>query len=73
MRTKKAWGDLSPTQRKLVVVAATAELAVTTWALRDLRGRPAEGVRGPKGLWVAAFAVQPFGPLSYFAVGRRRV
>src|SRR3954447_5905090 len=72
MTRKKAWGDLSPTQRKVVVAGAAAELAVTTWALRDLRGRPADGVRGPKALWVASFAVQPFGPLAYFAVGRRR-
>lgn len=73
MTRKKAWGDLSPTQRKVVVVGAAAELAVTAWALRDLRGRPADGVRGPKPLWVASFAVQPFGPFAYFAVGRRRV
>jgi hypothetical protein len=71
MRRKKSWGDLSPRQRKAVVAGAAVELVVTSWALRDLRGRPAESVRGPKALWVASFAVQPFGPLAYLAVGRR--
>jgi hypothetical protein len=39
--------------------------------LRDLAKRPSAGVRGPKALWVAACVVQPFGPLAYFAFGRR--
>lgn len=71
MTTKKTWGDLSPTQRKAAIAGAAAELVLTTWALRDLKGRPVKGVRGPKKLWVASFAVQPFGPLAYLAVGRR--
>jgi hypothetical protein len=71
MTSKKAWSDFSPTQRKAVVAAAVAELALTTWAARDLRGRPAGAIRGPKALWAAAFAVQPFGPLAYVVVGRR--
>jgi hypothetical protein len=71
MTRKRTWGDLSPMQRRAVVVGAVAELAMTTWALRDLRGRPAEAVRGPKALWAASFAVQPFGPLAYVAIGRR--
>lgn len=65
------WGDLSPTQRRAVVVGAAVELAMTAWAMRELGGRPAEGVRGPKPLWGASLAVQPFGPLAYLAFGRR--
>jgi len=71
MTRKKSWGDLSPTQHKAVFGGAAVELVLTTWALRDLRGRPAERVRGPKLLWVASFAVQPFGPLAYLVLGRR--
>ena len=68
---KKTWGDLSPTQHRAVFAGAAVELVLTTFAMRDLRGRPAELVRGPKLLWVASFAVQPFGPLAYLALGRR--
>ncbi|WP_235736710.1 PLDc N-terminal domain-containing protein [Nocardioides alcanivorans] len=69
---KKNWSDLSPTQQKAVVAVAVAEVALTAWVLRDLKRRDSAQVRGPKLLWRAASAVQPFGPLGYLAFGRRR-
>jgi Phospholipase_D-nuclease N-terminal len=69
---KREWRDLSPQQQRLIVVGGAAELVLTTVALRDLRRRPREQVRGPKPIWVVAMVVQPFGPLAYFFVGRRR-
>ena len=53
MRTmaKKSWAEMTPTQKKVVVVAGIVEVAVTTWCLRDLKQRPAELVRGSKVLW----------------------
>ena len=71
-RRKKRWSDLSPQQQRAIVVGAIAELIMTTLALRDLARRPASDVRGRKLMWVLAFVVQPFGPLLYFLVGRRR-
>jgi len=53
------------------VLGAIAELIMTTLVLRDLARRPAARVRGGKLVWVLACVVQPFGPLLYFAVGRR--
>jgi hypothetical protein len=44
---------------------------VTVAALRDLARRPADEVRGTKTAWVLSFLVQPFGPIAYFAMGRR--
>ena len=70
-QNKKSWSDLSPRQRQLAVVAAVVEAVVTAAALRDLGRRRAEQVRGPKMLWRLSFAVQPFGPLTYFVLGRR--
>ena len=64
------WNDLSPTRRGALVAGAAVELALTTWALRDLWSRPAESVRGPKPMWGALFVVQPFGPPAYLAFGR---
>ncbi len=71
-REKKQWKDLSGTQRAAIVAGATVEIVVTTAALVDLVRRPKAAVRGPKWLWAASFVVQPVGPLTYFAVGRRR-
>lgn len=69
--SNKKWSDLTPLQRKVVVVGGAVELVLTTYAGRDLARRPAELVRGPKALWFLVFGVQPFGPLAYLAVGRR--
>jgi hypothetical protein len=69
---KKSWGDMTPTQKKLVVAVAIAEVAVTTWCARDLKARPAHLVRGPKLLWGPALSVQPVGPIAYVLWGRKR-
>ena len=68
---KKKWSDLSPRARAAIVVGGIAEAIITVIALRDLRRRPAASVRGPKVLWLPVFAVQPFGPIAYFFLGRR--
>jgi uncharacterized membrane protein len=72
VRTQKRWSDLTPPQKTAVLVGGVAELVMTIAALRDVRRRPAAQVRGPKAFWVLTFVVQPFGPLLYFVLGRRR-
>jgi hypothetical protein len=66
------WSDLSDRQRALVVAAAAAELSLKIAALVDIQRRPASQIRGPKAFWRSAMAVNLIGPLSYFAVGRKR-
>jgi hypothetical protein len=68
---KKSWAELSPLQRKAVVAGGVVELVVTAIAASDLHRRDASQVRGPKAMWIAAFAVQPFGPLGYLLLGRK--
>lgn len=68
---RKKWSDLSPSQQRMIYVAGAAESVLTLSALRDIARRPSRQIRGPKVAWVLAFFVQPFGPLAYFAVGRR--
>ena len=68
---KKKWSDLTPVQQKVIRVAGAAEVVLTAAALYDLARRPSSEVRGRKFVWVLAFSVQPFGPLAYFARGRR--
>jgi len=72
MATKKKWSELSPAQRTAIVVVASAEIIVTTIALRDLVHRPAGQVRGPKALWFLGCFVQPIGSTLYLVAGRRR-
>lgn len=69
---KKTWSEMTPTQKKVVVVAGIVEVALTTWCLRDLKQRPATMVRGPKALWAPALSVQPVGPIAYLVWGRKR-
>jgi Phospholipase_D-nuclease N-terminal len=68
---KLRWSELEPWQRGAVVVGGAVELALTAIATRDLRRREASQVRGPKALWFAALAIQPFGPIGYLLLGRR--
>ncbi|MGV1010429.1 MAG: hypothetical protein ACOYBY_17820 [Dermatophilaceae bacterium] len=68
MATRK-WADMTGSQRAYVVVGGVVQLALQIAALRDLKARPADGVRGPKAAWVAASFVNTIGPVAYFAVG----
>jgi hypothetical protein len=71
---KKRWKDLSPRSRGLVVVGALLEGLLKLVALRDLKRRPANQVRGPKWLWgVVITLANSLGavPAAYFLVGRR--
>jgi hypothetical protein len=66
------WANLSEGQRRLLIAAATAEATLKIVALIDIQHRPASQIRGPKALWRGAMVVNLLGPLSYFAIGRRR-
>jgi hypothetical protein len=69
---EKRWSDLTEAQRRLLVAAAIAEASLKIAALIDIQRRPASQIRGPKVLWRAAMVVNLLGPLSYFAIGRKR-
>jgi hypothetical protein len=69
---QRKWAELSDRQRALLLAAAAAELSLKIAALVDIKRRPADRIRGPKALWRAAMAVNLLGPVSYFAVGRKR-
>jgi hypothetical protein len=72
MAQRKRWSDLSPAAKTAILVGAMAEAVTTTMAMRDLIRRPPSDVRGRKPLWALGCVVQPFGPLLYLCVGRRR-
>jgi hypothetical protein len=68
---KKSWSELTPLQRRFIVVGGAVEVALTMVAAVDLVGRPREAVRGPKVAWALALAIQPVGPIAYLVAGRR--
>ena len=76
MRVKRfegqKWSELSPAKRTLIVVGGIVEVALLGAALWDIRSRPADQIRGGKGMWVAISFVNFVGPISYFVVGRKR-
>jgi hypothetical protein len=68
------WHELTRRQLAGAITRGTIQLGLLAAALRDLRRRPADAVRGPKAVWVAVSGVNylGLGPLAYFAFGRRR-
>lgn len=69
---KVRWSDFTSREQAVIIGAAAVELSLLVAALVDLKRRPADQIRGPKGAWVAASFVNFFGPICYFAFGRRR-
>ena len=69
---RKSWKDLSDQQKRFVVVGAAVQITLQFLALRDLRRRPADEVRGPKWFWLPVTFVNVLGPIVYFLLGRRR-
>ena len=71
---RRRWSDLTPRQRRLILVGVTYEAALKIAALVDLKRRPADQVRGPKWVWaIGIFLVNSVGamPLAYFRYGRK--
>lgn len=64
--------DMSSRQRRLIGAAAVVQLSLQVAALFDLRRRPVDQVRGPKRMWAAVSFLNFVGPISYFAIGRRK-
>ena len=71
-RNKKQWSEMTGPQRVSVVVGAVIQITLLVAALRDIRRRPADQIRGSKRLWTAASFINFIGPISYFVFGRKR-
>jgi hypothetical protein len=59
----------------MIILGVVLETVVKVAALRDLKRRPADEVRGPKWLWGAVITVANSAglvPAAYFMFGRRR-
>jgi hypothetical protein len=64
------WNELSPARRVVSIVTVLIQVGLLVAALIDLRGRPAEQIRGNKRLWTLVVFINWVGPISYFLFGR---
>jgi hypothetical protein len=71
LNKRKRWSELGTRQQTTIIAAGVLQVLLAAVALRDLRRRPSELVRGSKSLWTAAILVNFIGPLAYFLFGRR--
>jgi Phospholipase_D-nuclease N-terminal len=71
MANNEWWASLTEGQRNAIKVLAAGELTLKILMLIDISRRPASQIRGPKGVWRAAAAVNLLGPAAYFLFGRR--
>lgn len=58
-------------KKPLLIALAAVDVTLKILAIRDLRRRTPDQVRGPKPLWFGLQAVNFIGPLTYFTFGRR--
>jgi len=70
MKEKQRFSELDPLRKTATVVGAIVQVSLAAVAWRDLALRPADSVRGRKGVWAAVIAVNYVGPLAYFTYGR---
>jgi len=69
---KRSFKELSRGTQLAVVAYGIIELTLMIAALRDLRRRPKQLVRGPKPLWAVICCLNMLGTISYFVAGRRK-
>jgi hypothetical protein len=69
---RRRWSELAPGARVGVGVGAVAQFALLGAALADLRRREPGELTAPRWVWGLVCLVNVVGPLTYFAVGRRR-
>lgn len=68
---RRGWRELSIRQRIGTVLLGAVQLALFGAAQVDISRRRESQVRGPKAAWRAIALVNFFGPVAYFAFGRR--
>jgi hypothetical protein len=72
MAAHRRWQDLGIGARAAIVIGGIVQLSLLGAALTDIRRRPPEQLNGPRWLWTAVSFINFVGPLTYFAVGRRK-
>jgi hypothetical protein len=64
------WSIMERKPNSLLLILIGHVLAAA-WTWRDIRQRPAQQIRGSKGLWRVFSAVNTVGAVAYWLIGRR--
>ena len=70
----KAWRDLPPAGKATIIAVTALDAGLRAWALRDLAGRNAAEVNGPRWLWSGALGMVTSAgvlPAAYLLRGRK--
>ncbi len=65
--------DLNDKQKRVLAVVLVLHVLLGALTRMDLKGRPADAVRGPKRLWKVWSTLNTTGSVAYWLVGRKRV
>jgi hypothetical protein len=65
------WKEMPPARRVGAILVTLLQISLLVVALRDLRQRPPEQIRGGKRLWSFLVFINWIGPISYFLFGRQ--
>ncbi|MCF6386960.1 hypothetical protein L2K20_08235 [Mycobacterium sp. MBM] len=71
---RKAWKDLTPRAQATIIAVTALDAGLRAWALRDLAGRDAAEVNGPRWLWSGALGLVTSAgvlPAVYLLRGRK--
>ncbi len=70
----KAWRDLPPAGKATIIAITALDAGMRAWALRDIAGRDAAEVNGPRWLWRGALGLVTSAgvlPAVYLLCGRK--
>ena len=72
--TKAPWHqkDTPAAKNASALVRGIFNLALLIWAVRDIRRRSADEIKGNRKFWMMAAFAPPIGPIAYFLFGRKR-
>ncbi len=54
------------------IVQGMVNVALIIWAVRDIRHRSDDEIKGNRKFWLVAAFAPPVGPIAYFLFGRKR-
>ena len=71
-KAPKQWLASSPAIKPRAVAQTIINLVLVIWAVRDIRGRRDDEIKGNRKTWMLAAFAPPIGPIAYFRFGRKR-
>ncbi len=71
-KAPKQWRASSRAIKPRTVVQGMINLVLVIWAVRDIRRRGDDEIKGNRKIWMVAAFAPPIGPIAYFLFGRKR-